>query len=376
MLKMLYLNGCLEKGDSPMLYRSAIVLLMLLLAACGSDSTSGASDNESQKISEKNFMLLMSPDSIKALLGSDRFKLVFRDGDVGNLVLLEHMDGSLKMTALAEGYNVYHPTFSPDGGKIAFSSAYEGAPFESRLYIIDLKYPERIDSLDVESAAIPRWYVLPDGDTIITYVDYNGDDKGEQWLSSATWRVSYKEHKFKLSGSLGITYKLNTFETPEKIFDRSYNGGVAYDFSFAATGATRLYFHRAEDDEDVFEDRYGDQQVCNVSVSRDSSKLISFLETAGKMGREFTHDESGAWHHFIFYQDESGEIVNAIETLPNTAFDHVEWLYGIPMQVGILSSMETEYYDVVLIDYMQSKVHKFIKSDSVSMWHPDLWIDR
>lgn len=361
---MLYLNGYLEKGDSTMLYRYAIVFLMLLLVACGSDSSSGSSDEgpqEPHEIKVNDFTLLMASDSIKALLGSDRFKLVFRDGDVGNLILLEHTDGSLKMTKLADGYNVYHPTFSPDGSKIAFCSAYEGAPFESRLYIIDLKNPEKMDSLDVESAAIPRWYVLPDGDTIITFVDYNGDDKNELWLSSASWKV---------------TYKVNGFGTPEKIFDRSYNGGYAYDFSFAATGATRLYFHRAEDAEDVFEDRYGDQQVCNVSVSRDSSKLISFLETAGKMGREFTHDQSGAWHHFIFYEDETGKIVKAIETLPNTAFDQVEWLYGIPVQVGILSSMDLEYFDVVLIDYTQSKVHKFIKSDGVSMWHPDLWFDR
>lgn len=359
-----------------MLYRIAVVFLMLLLAACGSDSSSVASDEKTQKDSEMDFTLLMDSDSIKALLGSDHFKLVFRNDDVGNLVLLEHVDGFLKMTTLADGHNVYHPTFSPDGRKIAFSSAFECTPYDSRLFVLDLNRPDVIDTLDMEHASVPRWYIMPDGDTAIVFVDFNGDDKDERWLSSATWRVSYKESKYKLPSPLKGTYKVNSFGTPEKIFDRSYNGGIAYDFSFAATGATRLYFHRAEDDEDVFEERYGDQQVCNVSVSRDSSKLISFLETAGRMGRKFTHDESGAWHHYVFYQDESGTIVKAIETLPNTAFDHVEWLNGIPVQVGILTTMDVDYHDVALIDYTQSKVHEFIKSDSVSMWHPDLWIDR
>lgn len=349
-----------------MLFRWLVVLEVFLLVACGGDTSSNVSA-ESQNgikrdssLSVDSFTLLMDADSIKTLLGSDRFKVVFRNEDVGNLVLLDYTGDSVKMTLLAQGMDVYHPTFSPDGNKVAFSSAFEGASFESKLYILDLRHPEDIDSLDVESAAIPRWYVMDD-DTVIVYVDYSGDDRNERWSSSATWRVSYKGAKFGM---------------PEEIYGRSYNGGLAYDFSFAATGASRLFFHKSEAEEFVYEDRYNDQQVCNVSVSRDSSKLISFLETAGFMGRDFTHDESGIWHRYVFYQDEDGKIVNAIKSFDGTTFEHVEWLDGSPVQVGILLTKAEYFYDIVLIDYVHSSVHKFIKSEGVSMWTPDLWVER
>ena len=362
-----------------MSFRWILPFALLMLVACGPDTTSGTSTGDEgdpgsvldpdtshkqiapRDLSEKDFSLQMDRDSIKALLGSDRFKLVFRNNDEEYLILLDYTGDSVKMMKLADDFNAYHPTFSPDGKKIAFCTAYEGAPFGSGLYVINLEHPEDIDTLKVDNAAIPRWFVMPDGDTVITYIDFNGDDQKLEWFSSATWRVSYKGNKFG---------------TPQKLFGRSYNGGFAYDFSFAATGASRLYFHWAKDEDDVVDERYNEQQVCNVSVSKDTSKLVSFLETAGQMGREFTQDTSGIWHRYVFYEDETGKIVKAIISPEMTVFDHVEWLSGIPVQVGILSSMDLAYYDVILIDYPQSEVHYLVRSDSVSLWHPDLWIGR
>ncbi len=333
-----------------------IVPALFLLAACGPDVASGSDDGNRDL---KHFKLQMNSRSIEKVLGSSKFKVVFRNDDGNYLALLDYTGTSVTKTVLAEGWNAFHPVFSPDGGKIAFCTAYEGAPFGSRLYVVNLENPEEIDSLDVESAAIPRWYVLPDGDTVITYVDYAGDNIGEKWPSSATWQVSYKGNKFG---------------TPKKIFGRSYNGGFAYDFSFAVTGASHLYFHWAKDDEDTIIDRYNEQQVCNVSVSRDSSNLISFLETAGDLGRELTHDTIGVWHQYLFYEDEAGNILKAIMAPDMQVFDHVEWLPGILVQIGALTTLEVGNLDLALIDYAQSKVYRFIHSDSVSMWHPDLWI--
>lgn len=360
-----------------MSFKWLFVPVLFMLVACGPDASSGSSIGNSQEpedpqepdttekpavprdLSEKDFTLQMDRDSIKALLGNDHFKLVFRNDDEEYLIVLDYTGDSVKMTKMADGYNAYHPTFSPDGKKVAFCTAYEGAPFGSSLYVINLDNPKKVDSLKVENAAIPRWLVMPDGDTVITFIDFNGDNQKVEWFTSATWQVSYEGNKFG---------------TPKKLFGRSYNGGFAYDLSFAATGASRLYFHWAEDEDDVVDERYNWQQVCNVSVSRDSSKLVSFLETAGELGREFTQDTSGVWHRYVFYEDETGKIVKAIISPEMTVFDHVEWLRDIPVQVGILSSMNLEYYDVVLIDYAESNVQFLVRSDSVSMWHPDLWI--
>lgn len=342
-----------------MIYKWLPVFAALFFVACGEDTPSGSSGSQEPK---EPFKVVLENDSIKAILGSDHFKLVIRDDDEEIIRLFEYDAGKFSQKVLVDDMDVYHPTFSPDGKKVAFSSAYEGAPFSSSLYVVDVDNPEKIDTLDVESAAVPRWYVTPDGDTTIVYIDYTGDDTSEGWFSSATWRVTYAGGKFG---------------KPEKVVDYSYNGGVAFDNSFVATGGSRLYFHRLEDDKDVVEERYGDQQVCNVSVSRDSTRLISFLETAGKVGRAFTHDDSGIWHHFVFYEDETGAIVKAIEAFGDKVFDHVEWLAGVPMQVGIISSSKVEqYYQVAVIDYSRSKVHLLLESDRISMWHPDLWIDR
>jgi len=369
-----------------------VLALLLMMAACGGESPSGSSDllsetssssepfsssseissssepsntsSENSSSSEKpEFQVLLENDTIKSILGSDHFKVVFRDDDEETIRMIEYNAGNLKHKVLVQGMDVYHPTFSPDGRKVAFSSAFEGAPFDSRLYVLDLDNAKKIDSLDVRSAAIPRWYVTSEGDTVIMYVDYTGSDQDEAWLSSATWQVVYKGGKFG---------------KPKKVVDRSYNGGIAFDGSFVATGAPRLYFHRLADDKDVVEDRYGDEQVCNVSISRDSSKLISFLETAGKMGKEFTHDKTGIWHHFVFYQDETGKIVNAIETTgtDTDVFDHVEWLDGIPVQIAIISSSkQAGYFHIGLIDYAKSKVHLLVESNNIFMWHPDLWFE-
>ena len=363
-----------------------VLALLLIIVACGGDSPSESSDlsseisssletintssdNSSSLLSSSSFsenpsfQVVLENDTIKSILGTDRFKLVFRDEDDETIRFMEYNAGEVKHKVLVQGMDVYHPTFSPDGRKVAFSSAFEGAPFDSRLYVIDLDNAEKIDSLDVRSAAIPRWYVTSEGDTVIMYVDYTGDNQDEKWSSSATWRVVYEGGKFS---------------KPEKVVDRSYNGGIAFDGSFVATGAPRLYFHRVADDKDVVEERYGDEQVCNVSISRDSLKLISFLETAGKMGKEFTHDKTEIWHHFVFYQDETGKIVNAIEaTGDNTdVFDHVEWLNGIPVQIAIISSSRREeYFHIALIDYATSKVHFLVESNNIFMWHPDLWFE-
>ena len=111
-------------------------------------------------------------------------------------------------------------------------------------------------------------------------------------------------------------------------------------------------------------------------ISNDSlkSNLISFLETAGDLGRELTHDTIGVWHQYLFYEDEAGNILKAIMAPDMQVFDHVEWLPGILVQIGALTTLEVGNLDLALIDYAQSKVYRFIHSDSVSMWHPDLWI--
>ncbi len=109
--------------------------------------------------------------------------------------------------------------------------------------------------------------------------------------------------------------------------NRSYNGGVSDDNSFAVTGAPRLFFHYASDDDSVNVEMYNDEQVCNVSLSRNAENIVSFLGTRGKMGVEFTKDKHYIWHQYVFYMDSTGNLVKAIKGTVDGVFEHVEWLF-------------------------------------------------
>ncbi len=328
-------------------------------AAEDSSSAKGTQDDPNVDVLLDSYNLLAGAEDVQNILGNDHFKLVFRNENKGNLVVMEYDDDSLAVRKLDLGTDLYHPTFSPDGSKIAFCTWFEGAPMRSDLYVFDLK-TEKLDTLKVKSAGIPRWYVLPQGDTTIVYLDFLGSDMSDEWQESSTWQVTYQNGKFG---------------KPHKIFNRSYNGGVSYDYSFAATGAPRLRYHFARDDDSLNSLYYNGEQVCNVSISRDSSVVISFLETAGSLGKEYTH-ENYAWHYYVFYQDTLGQILKAIPALEKTVFDHVEWINVPHLQVGIVSDTLFEYNRIAVIDYELSKVTLLLEAKAkITMWHPDLWVD-
>ena len=344
------------------LYKLVLFLsLLLCLSSCTDDSSSVnvTEDDSNVDILPGSYHLLASSEDVHKILGNNRFKLVFRNEDKGNLVIMEYNEDSLAMRKLDLGVDLYHPTFSPDGSKIAFCTSFEGAPISSNLYVFDLK-TEKLDTLKVESAGIPRWYVLPQGDTTIVYIDFLGSDMSDEWQLSSTWQVTYQNGKFG---------------EPHKIFNRSFNGGVSYDYSFAATGAPKLRYHFASDEDSLNNLYYNGEQVCNVSISRDSSIVVSFLETAGTLGTEYTH-ESYEWHFYIFYQDTSGKILKAIPTLEKTVFDHVEWINVPHLQVGIVTDTLREYNRIAVIDYEKSDVTLLLEAKAkITMWHPDLWVD-
>ena len=345
------------------LIKFSVLLLSLLWMSCSNTESSTTSLNEDPFYPDSlsiPYKMLLNDDEVKSLLGSNHFKLVVRNENSGNLVLLEYKGDSLDYRELDFGIDSYHPVLSPDGSKLAFSSVFEGLPDTSKLYVVDLN-TGAIDSLNVASAAIPRWYVLPDGDTTIVYVDFSGNNQSVEWLSSGTWQV---------------TYQNNEFGTPKRIFNRSFNGGVSYDYSFTATGAPNMLFHFARDDDSVNNDYYNGEQACNVSVSRDSLVIISFLETTGTIGKAFTQNRRAPWHYYIFYQNMEGQILKAIPALENSVFDHVEWINVQGLQVGVIVTANDRYNRIAVIDYQMSKVIPLIKSgDGLPMWHPDLWVD-
>ena len=287
-------------------------------------------------------------------------KIVFKDDETGALNYIEMDRNLFRHEIIPTPEEPNHPQFSPDGSKIAFSSQYEGSPQpSSALYVIDLASAEHfIYKLDVASAAIPRWRILDNGDTAILFNDYTGSNKSFQWNNSGTYVV---------------TYSNNTFGTPQKIFNRSYNGGVSYDNTLAVTGSSKLLFHYATDNDTTNIDMYNEEQVCNVSISRDSSKIVSFLETRGSMGMQFTQNRRYNWHQYIFYMDAMGSFLKAIKADDGYVFNGTEWLFLPGYQVSTVTSSNDLTESIVLIDYEMGSYYTIVYAPGKQIDYPDIW---
>lgn len=291
---------------------------------------------------------------------SSSIKIAFNDEETNELNYIEINGNTIRHEIIATPTAPNHPQFSPDGSKLAFSSGAEGILSQSDLYVIDLSSPQRqIQKLEAASAAIPRWRITETGDTAILYNDYIGSDQDSIWLLSGTFLVSYSN---------------NTFGVPLKLFNRSYNGGVSTDNALAVTGSSKFLFHYASDDDSVNIDMYNGEQVCNVSISRDSNKIISFLEARGSRGREFTQNMRYHWHQYIFYTDSTGNILKAIKCEDGFVFNGTEWLYVPGYQIGTLISTEGESERLALINYESESYFTIILAPGKQIVHPDLWV--
>ena len=361
-------------------------LLLIALAGC-SDGSSSSNDpsipqpdpQSNNDSTGKDFIPVVIPkgdsgkymdsftvqtDSVKLkkVTGSTHIKGIYWDDVKEKLIYQEIKDGQATFRILDVGVTAYHPQFSPDGSKIAFSTAYEGSGAESQMYVLDLNSDAMKPIKFDDNAAIPRWHVDADGDTAIFYVTNACSNMIEAWDSTSTWSV-------KFSG--------NKFGKAEKIFDRAYNGGIAADYSFAVGGAPALKLHRAEDtsyDDRIF---YNGEQVCNASLARDSSMRIMFLDAQGTPGKEYLGLSFYYFHEYIFIADTTGKIQSAIKCMDGYVFDGTEWLNVPDLFVATISPSEGDMMrrDVVIVNVATDDriIIAHTKKD-VDLMHPDVWV--
>lgn len=123
--------------------------------------------------------ILSTSAQLKASTNTHLNKLVFRNEETGNIAFINFANGKPIVKEIGDSIDAYHPTLSPDGKYVAFSTKFEGISGTSEVYVrsLDSTSAKNI-KLDVKSAAIPRWRVV-DGDTEIVYVttaDINTDE--------------------------------------------------------------------------------------------------------------------------------------------------------------------------------------------------------
>ena len=310
---------------------------------------------------------LASSATVRSLVGTYKAKLAFRNDLSGNLAFIDYSGGILSVVEIADSIEVYHPEISPDGKHVAFCTGLEGLSGKSELYVRDLNAEgTNLVKLKVESAAIPRWRVLENEDTVIVYVTDAGNNKDDAAFKSAsTWQVKFSNGKFG---------------TPQKLFDGAYHGGISEDNTLAVTGA-RLFRARiakpgstlTEKARDTIWYKDGDdaEQACNASLSKDGTKRTLFLDFGGKTGQAFV-GKSYATHERLLIADSTGTLQKSVAAPSGFTFDHSEWASGTADKVvATLTNVNGAHQKIVLLDISDSSLVELVQGDEI--WHPSFW---
>ncbi len=316
------------------------------------------------KAATSRIVPLANSAMMRSLTGTYKVKLAFRNDMTGNLAFIDYSSGILSVTEITDSMQVFHPEISPDGKRVAFCTSWEGVSRESKVYVRDFNATgSGLVELDVESAAIPRWRVLDNGDTVIVYVTDAGDNKKEASFESAsTWQVKFANGKFG---------------KPEKLFDGAYHGGISEDNTLAVTGARLLRARVAKSGSTVTSKArdtvwYNGEQACNASLAKDGSKRTLFLDFGGKTGQEFVGKEYDT-HERLLMVDADGKLMNSFAAPNGYTFDHSEWTTGGEnLVVATLTNINKSHTKIVLVNLSDSSVVELAEGEE--LWHPSLWV--
>lgn len=302
------------------------------------------------------YTLLVNSKTVNSFVGAEYSKLVFRDGVTEHQVYV-NFDDAVRSVVDAKVSGGYHPDVSPDGKFVAYTTGMEGISGNAKVYVRPLDESGDEQMLPLESAAIPRWRVLENGDTALVYVTDAGSNKDESdFLKRGTWQVRFSE-----------AGEHERFGKPEMLFDGAYHGGVAKNNGLAVTGSTLLRA-RVNGKDDVW---YDGLQACNVSLSHGGANNVLFLDFGGKTGRDFV-GESYRVHERVLVADSAGKLVTAIAPPKGYTFDHTEWIAGSDsIFVATLVDANGNHRKIVLVNVNSGDVLPLVEGED--LLHPALW---
>lgn len=318
--------------------------------------------NQNGSASTSRISILANSTIIRSKTGTYKVKLAFRNDLTQNLAYISYSNSALSVIEIEDTLDVYHPDISPNGTKVAFCTGLEGVTGKSSLYVRDLNSTgTNLVKLDVENAAIPRWRVNSSGDTTIVFITDAGINSNEaDWLAKSTWEVPFSEGKFG---------------TPKKLFDGSFNGGISKDSRLAMSGS-RLLRARTAQSGDLFTGTtqdsiwYNGEQACNVSISKDSTKRVLFLDFGSETGKAFVGNNYTV-HERILIADSTGKLIQSLGAPKGHTFDHTEWSDG-NLAIATLADLKGTHGKIALVDFSDSSVTDLVEGDE--LWHPCLWV--
>lgn len=302
------------------------------------------------------YSLLANSRTVNDFVGAQHSKLVFRDGEMERLVFV-NFDDAVRSVVDAKVSGGYHPDVSPDGKFVAYTTGMEGISGNAKVYVRSLDETGDEQILPVESAAIPRWRVLENGDTALVYVTDAGSNKDESdFLKRGTWQVRFSE-----------AGEHERFGKPEMLFDGAYHGGVAKNNGLAVTGSTLLRAN-VNGKNEVW---YDGNQACNVSLSHGGANNVLFLDFGGKTGRDFV-GESYRVHERVLIADSTGKLIKSVASPAGYSFDHTEWIANSDsIFVATLVDANGNHRKIVLVNVNSGDVLPLVEGED--LYHLVLW---
>jgi uncharacterized protein (TIGR02171 family) len=310
-------------------------------------------DKQGKEVLQK-YTVMVRTNTVKKFIDKPLSKMVFRDDSRDVLVYVDFNDASAPVLELNTGVSAYHPDISPDGKFVAFCTGVEGISGKSKVYVTRLDEGDStLIELPAESAAIPRFRVLENGDTVIVYVNDAGSNKEEDaFAKQETWQVRFSKGKFG---------------KPEKLFDGGYHGGVSKNDRLAVSGA-RLLRANVNGQPEIW---YNQNQACNVSLSQGGENKTLFLDFGGKTGRKFVGESYGT-HERALIADSTGKLLTSVASPEGFSFDHTEWILASDsFFVATITDMNGSHKKVVLVNSYTGEMLSLVEGEE--LWHPVFW---
>jgi uncharacterized protein (TIGR02171 family) len=309
-----------------------------------------------------NVSVVASSKNISSILGISRSKLAFRNDVTGNLAYVDFSRVSPKVIEIVDTLSVFHPDISPNGKQVAFCTGQEGVSGKSSVYVRDLNAKgSNLVKLEVKTAAIPRWRVLENGDTVIVYVSDAGNNKdNSSFKSASTWQVKFSGGKFG---------------NPTQLFDGNYHGGISEDNSLAVSGARLLRARIANSGSTVMDKAsdtvwYSGEQACNASLNRMTKRTL-FLDFSGETGSKFVGSKYRT-HERMLIADGSGKLVSSVASPSGYTFDHSEWVLNEEnMAVVTLTNIDGAHKKIALVNVKDGSITNIVEGEE--LWHPCFW---
>lgn len=332
-------------------------------------------------ISENNQVISLEPVtlSIRSLvpfLGTNDARLVFVNRSnisTRTLCFVDYSNEHPVVYQYPTPVDVHNPTISPDGRWVAWATKGEGLAGNSSVIVRRL-IPDASENIVLpdSQAFVPRWFIDPSSkDTFLLYVSSAQLNDQVSWRSTQTKIILFKQGMF---AGVPVIVEQNG----------AYHGGMSADGSYLATGYPLLRMKNMTTDEDkvlFFSPHNGKpagdtSQVCNVSISPDSSRpdQVLFLDFgSGRNTSTITNSVYGT-HEILFLGDFSGKVLSWVRApTPFKAWNYTEWTTTQPYVTASATIENGANRAIILLNIQNGTTAVLCEGEDLV--DPYMWID-